>query len=126
LDRWRQRLLAGRAVGLLGHVEPITSEAPAPSGLRITDQGPGPREAHSDSPTPESNAGHVGTFRAPGLRLITTTILITLTAFPAVLITLAAFATIFKALTTFLTAHETLAVTVAVAALIETGAVPAV
>ena len=50
-----------------------------------------------------------------GLGLITT-ILKTLTAFPAV----------FKALTALLAAHEALAVTVAIAALIQTRAVPAV
>jgi hypothetical protein len=63
----------------------------------------------------------------PQLRLIAT-ILITLTAFPAVFKALTVFTTILKALTAFLalTAYEALAVSAAIAALIETGTVPAV
>ena len=61
------------------------------------------------------------------LRLITT-ILKTLTAFPAVFKAVTAVATILKALTAFLalTAYEALTVSAAIAALIETRAIPAV
>jgi len=60
-----------------------------------------------------------------GLGLITA-ILKTLAAFSTILKAFAARATIFKALTALLAAHEALAVTVAIAALIQTRTVPAV
>src|SRR5262249_14412659 len=62
------------------------------------------------------------------LELHLATILITLTAFPAILKPFTTFATIFKALTALLalTAHETLAESAAIAALVETGTIPAI
>ena len=61
LDQRCWRLLAGPAVGLLGHREPGPNLAPRPSQGE-GDAGPGPRETCVTSPTHESNAGHSRAF----------------------------------------------------------------
>ena len=63
LDQWRWRLLAGRAVGLLGMPGP--AEAPTLWGGNSGLVGPGPRERSLlDHLTQESNAGRQR--RVPG------------------------------------------------------------
>src|SRR6266481_5643992 len=60
----RGRLLAGCPVGLLGHVGTSSRLEPRPLGLIAKGKSRDPREARQpDSPTLESNAGPIGTFR---------------------------------------------------------------
>jgi hypothetical protein len=55
VDTWRRRLLAGRAVGLLGHGTQDHILNPGPFGGANSREGPGPREGLGTSrmnPTP--------------------------------------------------------------------------